>query len=109
MRRFMWYSGSLLWHIFVHKRGLWVLQGRSALLSITGLRLRNKALLASRLLEAMLASRPWLPEVWHTRQWPRGYPREKHDSGDQRSYMSIVLSFRKSLCSGFSTSTTPHG
>lgn len=25
------------------------------------------------------------------------------------SYMSIVLSFRKSLCSGFSTSTTPHG
>lgn len=29
--------------------------------------------------------------------------------GAGATYMSIVLSFRKSLCSGFSTSTTPHG
>lgn len=42
-----------------------------------------------------------------TRSWDELGPHGLHSG--TRSYMSIVLSFRKSLCSGFSTSTTPHG
>lgn len=55
---------------------------------------------------------------WKWPLWPPAIPTRKppgssglgptlHRAG--ATYMSIVLSFRKSLCSGFSTSTTPHG